>query len=116
MDFTFGNDLDELSKFYVNYRRLMAHWHRIVPGRILDLAYEDVVSSLEPSTRRLLEYVGLPFEEACLEFHHNPPNDDASSVQVRRPIYDSSVQQWRHYADELAPLRVRLEAAGITID
>jgi tetratricopeptide (TPR) repeat protein len=115
--FTFGNDLSELGDFYVNYRRLMAHWHRVVPGRILDLAYEDVVTSLEPTTQRLLDYVGLPFEERCLEFHRNPtPTMTASSAQVRRPIYDSSLQQWRNYADELAPLRARLEAAGIEID
>jgi tetratricopeptide (TPR) repeat protein len=115
--FTFGNDLAELGDFYVDYRRLMAHWHCIVPGRILDLAYEDVVTSLEPATRRLLDYVGLPFEPACLEFHRNPDATmTASSVQVRKPLYDSSLQQWRHYAAELEPLRARLEAAGITID
>lgn len=115
--FTFGNDLSELGDFYVGYRRLMAHWHRVLPGRILDLAYEEVVSALEPSTRRLLDYVGLPFEQGCLEFHRNPtPTMTASSVQVRQPLYDSSLQQWRNYADELAPLRARLEAAAITID
>jgi hypothetical protein len=115
--FTFGNDLAELGDFYVDYRRLMAHWHRVVPGRILDLAYEDVVTSLEPATRRLLDYVGLPFEAACLEFHRNPAATmTASSVQVRKPLYDSSLQQWRHYADELKPLRARLEAAGIDLD
>jgi tetratricopeptide (TPR) repeat protein len=115
--FTFGNDLAELGDFYVDYRRLMAHWHRMVPGRILDLAYEDVVTSLEPATRRLLDYVGLPFEEACLEFHRNPAATmTASSVQVRKPLYDSSLQQWRHYAAELEPLRARLEAAGINLD
>jgi tetratricopeptide (TPR) repeat protein len=115
--FPFGNDLADLGNFYVDYRRLMAHWHRLVPGRILDLAYEDVVTSHEPTTRHLLEYVGLPFEEACLEFHRNPtPTMTASSVQVRQPLYDSSLQQWRNYAGELAPLRARLEAAGITID
>ena len=115
--FTFGNDLGELGDFYVDYRRLMAHWHQVLPGRILDVAYEDVVSSLEPATRRLLDYVGLPFEQSCLEFHRNPAATmTASSVQVRRPLYDSSLQQWRHYAAELAPLRARLEAAGIAID
>ncbi len=114
--FTFSNDLCELGDFYVGYRRLMDHWHRVVPGRILDVAYEDVVSSLESTTRRLLDYVGLPFEAKCLEFYRNPaPTMTASSVQVRRPIYDSSLQQWRNYADELAPLRARLEAAGIAI-
>ena len=115
--FPFGNDLAELGEFFVDYRRLMAHWHRVVPGRILDLAYEDVVSALEPTTRRLLDYAGLPFEERCLKFQHNPtPTMTASSVQVRQPIYDSSLQQWRNYARELAPLRARLEAAGIAVD
>jgi tetratricopeptide (TPR) repeat protein len=115
--FTFGNDLSELGDFYLDYRRLMAHWHAVLPGRIMDLAYEDVVTALEPTTRSLLDYVGLPFEAACLEFHRNPSASmTASSVQVRRPIYDSSLQQWRHFAAELAPLRARLEAAGIKID
>ena len=100
-----------------DYRRLMAHWHSILPGRILDVAYEDVVTQLEPTTRRLLDYVGLPFEEACLEFHRNPAAImTASSVQVRKPIYDSSVHLWRNFAAELAPLRARLEAAGIAVD
>ena len=115
--FPFGNDLAELGDFYVDYRRLMAHWHRILPGRILDVAYEDVVTSLEPTTRRLLDFVGVPFEAACLEFHRNPAATmTASSVQVRKPIYDSSLHQWQNYAAELAPLRARLEAAGIKID
>jgi hypothetical protein len=115
--FTFGNDLAELGDFYVDYRRLMAHWRTVLPGRIMDVAYEDVVTALEPTTRRLLDYVGVPFEEACLEFYSNPAASmTASSVQVRRPIYDSSLQQWRNYAAELAPLRARLEAAGIKID
>jgi tetratricopeptide (TPR) repeat protein len=115
--FTFSNDLAELGDFYVDYRRLMAHWHSILPGRIMDLAYEDVVMQLEPTTRRLLDYVGLPFEEACLEFYRNPAATmTASSVQVRKPIYDSSLQLWRNFAAELAPLRARLEAAGISID
>ena len=67
--------------------------------------------------RRLLDYVGLPFEAACLEFHRNPAATmTASSVQVRKPLYDSSLQQWCNYADELKPLRARLEAAGINLD
>lgn len=115
--FTFGNDLGELGDFYVDYRRLMAHWHTILPGRIMDVAYEDVVTQLEPTTRRLLNYVGLPFEEACLEFHRNPAAImTASSVQVRRPIYESSLHLWRNFAAELAPVRARLEAAGIPVD
>jgi tetratricopeptide (TPR) repeat protein len=115
--FPFGNDLAELGDFYVDYRRLMAHWHSVVPGRIMDLAYEDVVTALEPTVRRLLDFVDVPFEPACLEFHRNPAATmTASSVQVRKPIYDSSLHLWKSYATELAPLRARLEAAGINID
>ncbi|HUL45852.1 MAG TPA: sulfotransferase [Steroidobacteraceae bacterium] len=115
--YPFCYELGELGEFYLGYRRLMAHWHRVLPGRILDLAYEDLVTSHEATIRRLLEYLGLPFEAACLDFHQNPaPTTTASSVQVRQPLYDSSLEQWRHYADGLAPLRARLEAGGIAVD
>jgi tetratricopeptide (TPR) repeat protein len=112
--FAFSCDLGELADFYLGYRKLMAHWHRILPGRILDLGYEDVVTAQEPTTRTLLAYCGLPFEAACLDFHANPAASmTASAVQVRQPLYDSSLEQWRHYEAGLAPLRERLEAAGI---
>jgi tetratricopeptide (TPR) repeat protein len=114
--FPFSYDLEELGQFYVGYRRLMAHWHAILPGRILDVAYEDLVTAQEPATRRLLESLDLPFETACLDFHLNPLPAMANAVQVRKPLYDSSLEQWRHYAAELAPVRARLEAAGIRVD
>jgi tetratricopeptide (TPR) repeat protein len=115
--FPFAYDLEELGDFYIGYRRLMAHWHGVLPGRILDVAYEDVVTAQEATTRRLLEYLELPFEPACLDFQMNPaPTTTASSVQVRQPLYDSSLQQWRNYAEELAALRTRLESAGIRVD
>jgi tetratricopeptide (TPR) repeat protein len=116
--FPFAYDLEELGDFYICYRQLMAHWHRVLPGRILDVAYEDLVVSLEPTVRRLLEYLDLPFEQACLEFHLSatPMTTTASSVQVRQPLYDSSLQQWRNYAAQLAPIRARLEAAGIRVE
>lgn len=112
--YPFSYELAELADFYCGYRQLMAHWHRILPGRIFDVAYEDVVTGLEPTTRQLLDYLGLPFEAACLNFHANPDSTSTSSVvQVRRPLYDSSLELWRHYASELAPLRERLLAGGI---
>jgi tetratricopeptide (TPR) repeat protein len=116
--FPFAYDLQELADFYVDFRRLMAHWHRVLPGRILEVAYEDIVTAQEPTTRRLLEDLGLPFEQSCLDFNLNsaPMTNTASSRQVRQPLYDSSLNQWRHYAEHLAPLRARLEAAGIRID
>jgi Sulfotransferase family len=116
--FPFAYDLEELGAFYIDYRRLMAHWQRVLPGRILEVAYEDLVTAQEATTRRLLENLGLPFEAACLDFHLNPEptTNTANSLQVRQPLYDSSLQQWRHYAEQLAPLRTQLETAGIRID
>ncbi len=115
--FPFSYDLEELGDFYVGYRRLMAHWHRVLPGRILDVAYEDVVRSFEPTLRGLLEHLELPFEEACLEFHANPDATmTASAVQVRQPLYDSSLELWRNYAGELVSLRARLAGAGIPLE
>lgn len=115
--YPFAYDLAEIGEFYVGYRRLMAHWRQVLPNRILDLAYEDVVTALEPTTRRLLDYLDLPFEAECLEFHRNPaPVKTTSLVQVRQPLYDASLNIWQHYAAELAPLRARLEAAGIPVD
>jgi tetratricopeptide (TPR) repeat protein len=115
--YPFAYDLAEIADFYVAYWRLKQHWQRILPGRILELSYERVVTSFEPSVRRLLEYVGLPFDAACLEFHRNPaPVKTASSAQVRQPLYTSALEQWKHYEPWLAPARARFEAAGIPLD
>lgn len=114
--YPFAYDLSEIGQFYLGYRRMMAHWHEVLPGRILDVAYEDVVSALEPTTRRILDYLDLPFEAQCLEFHRNPaPSTTSSVVQVRQALYDTSVSQWRHYARQLAPLAAQLAAGGVPI-
>ncbi|MGB1885378.1 MAG: sulfotransferase, partial [Gammaproteobacteria bacterium] len=83
------------------------HWHQVLPaGTILDVAYEDVVADTEAQVRRVLDYVGLPFDERCLEFHHNKRSvHTASMAQVRRPIYKSSVARWERFGEErLRPL------------
>ena len=115
--FPFAYDLTELGDFFIGYRRLMQHWHQVLPGRILDIAYEDIIVTQEAATRSLLDYLDLPFEPACLDFHLNPAavTNTASALQVRQPLYESSLHQWRHYSDALAPLRARLEAAGIEV-
>ena len=77
--YPFSYQLDELADYYVGYHRLMAHWHRLHPGAILDLAYEDIVSSQEESTRRLLDFCGLPFDAACLQFEKNEASDRKST-------------------------------------
>jgi thioredoxin-like negative regulator of GroEL len=113
--YPFSYDLSELGQYYVGYRRLMTHWHDTMPGFIHDVSYEALVADQEVETRKLLAFCGLDWEPGCAEFHDNPaPSTTASAHQVRRPVYASSVDQWRHYSTELAPLRRLLAAAGIS--
>ncbi|MGH8295068.1 MAG: sulfotransferase [Steroidobacteraceae bacterium] len=114
--YPFAYDLAELGAFYLAYRRLMDHWHRILPGRILDVAYEDLVTALEPTVRGLCRFLDLPYEAQCLDFHLNPaPTSTASAVQVRQRLYGTSLEQWRHYRQELRALERQLAAGGIII-
>ena len=102
---TFSYDLDELGEFYLQYRGMMRHWQQVLPGRVLEVRYENVVADQEAETRRLLDHCGLPFEENCLRFYETErPVRTASSEQVRQPIYASSVHHWRNFATQLAPL------------
>ena len=101
----FSYDLTELGEYYLQYSRLMDHWHQLMPGFILDVRYEEVVADLDTQIRRLLDYCGLPFEEECLRFHETDRAvKTASSEQVRRPIYTSSVNLWRNYEANLGEL------------
>jgi tetratricopeptide (TPR) repeat protein len=102
----FSYDLGELGRLYRRYRDLMAHWRSVLPsGAMLDVSYEDVVDDLEVQARRLIAYCGLPWDDGCLSFHRNSrPVRTASSVQVRQPLFRSSVQRWRKYEAGLAPL------------
>ena len=106
-EFTYG--LDEIGRYYRGYVELMDHWDRVLPGQILRVQYEDVVADLEGQVRRILDFCGLPFEQACLDFHANERAvRTASSEQVRQPIYASGVEQWRHFERHLAPLKSAL--------
>jgi hypothetical protein len=101
----FTYDLVELGEYYLQYDRMMAHWNAVLPGRVLDVRYESVVAEQEAQTRRLLEFCGLPWEDACLRYYETERAiRTASSEQVRRPIYASAVGAWRPYERELAPL------------
>ncbi len=114
--YPFSYDLDEIAQYYIAYRKLMDHWSAVMPGAVYSLSYEILVADQIDETRRLLEFCGLDWEDACAEFHRNPSaTTTASASQVRRPIYDSSVAQWRHYAAQLAPLSAALESAGIEL-
>jgi len=109
-EFTYG--LDEIGRYYRGYVELMDHWDRVLPGEILRVQYEDVVADLETQVRRILDFCGLPFEQACLDFHATDRAvRTASSEQVRQPIYDSGVEQWRHFERHLDPLKSALGPA-----
>jgi tetratricopeptide (TPR) repeat protein len=115
--YPFSYDLEELAQYYVAYHELMQHWNAVMPGVILTVRYEDVVADLETSTRALLEYCGLPWDDACLRFHENRrASTTASATQVRQPLYDSSVGKWRHVERQLQPVRAILARAGIALD
>jgi hypothetical protein len=76
----------------------MQHWHQVLPGKVLDVHYEETVTDVETQVRRILAHCGLPFEEACVRFHETDrPVKTASSEQVRQPIYTRALGYWRHY-------------------
>jgi tetratricopeptide (TPR) repeat protein len=105
MGYPFSYNFDDLAKYMRAKSRLMTHWHAMLPGRIIEVHYEDIVADQEAQTRRLLSEVGLAWNPACLDFHKNTsPTATASAAQVRRPIYTSSVNRWRRYETQLAPL------------
>jgi len=105
----FTCDLRDLGRYYRQYLDLMAHWGRIETADIYDIRYESVVADPEREVRNLLEFCGLPFEPGCLEFHENKrPVKTASAIQVRQPIYRSSVHGWKHYEREIQPFRQTL--------
>jgi len=106
----FAYDLVELGEYYLQYQRLMDHWNEVLPGKVLDVQYEEVVADLEGQVRRILEYCELEWEESCLRFHETSRSvKSASSEQVRQPIYSSAVNTWRHYEPHLGALIEVLE-------
>jgi tetratricopeptide (TPR) repeat protein len=103
-------DLALLGRHYVEYRRVMAHWQRVLPGRVVDIVHEDLVRDPENQIRRLLDACGLPWDERCLRPHETArPVRTASLNQVRQPIHQGSLQRWRRYEKHLRPL---FEALG----
>lgn len=108
-NFTKGQDysfnLRALAHFYNDYRRIMEHWETIYPGRIYTVRYEEMVEQQEEQTRGLLDYMGLDFEQECIDFHKTDRKvSTASFLQVRKPIYKSSRKRWVNYREELSEL------------
>lgn len=105
----FTYDLTDIGRYYADYVELMAHFDAILPGRVHRVIYEQMVSDPEAETRRLLDYCGLPFEEACLRFYENDRAvRTASSEQVRKPIFTDAADHWRNYDMWLGPLKAAL--------
>jgi tetratricopeptide (TPR) repeat protein len=108
----FSYSLTDLGRYYRDYVELMAHFDSVLPGRIHRVIYENMVENTDGEIRRLLDYCGLPFEEACLRFHENKRAvRTVSSEQVRRPIFREGLDQWRHYEPWLGPLKEALGPA-----
>jgi len=105
----FAYSVEDIARYYRTYLELMRHWDAVLPGRVLRVQHEDLVEDLEGNVRRLLDYCGLEFERACVEFHKTERSvRTASSEQVRQPIYREGLDQWRHYEPWLGALREAL--------
>lgn len=113
-DYSF--DLLDTGRYFVQFDRLMSFWQKALPGRILEVSYEDLVENQESSTRALLDFCGLSWNDTCLRFEENEaPVATASAVQVRSRIYRSAVRRWKRYEPQLVELRELLERAGIEV-
>ena len=109
-EINWANEMGFIASRIHDYRRLMEHWRRVLPVRIVEVSYEEIVANLEVEAKRLVEGCGLNWEEACLAFHETRrPVHTASFTQVRLPIYRGSIDRWRNYAHALAPLFARLD-------
>ena len=103
---SFSYELGELGRYYRKYHELMEHWRQVLPpGTMLDVRYEEMVDDFENQARRIVAYCGLEWDDRCLQFHkHKRPVKTASAMQVRQPIYKSSVGRWLAYKEQLMPL------------
>ena len=107
---TFAYDLTDIGEYYLQYQRMMDHWHEVLPGRVLTVQYEDVVTDFENQVHRILEYCRLPWEDNCIRFYETErPVRTASSEQVRQPIYTEALNYWRNYEARLGELMEILE-------
>ncbi|WP_374528306.1 sulfotransferase [Novosphingobium sp.] len=117
MGYPFSYAQDDLAKYCIAYRKLMAHWRAALPGRLIEIDYEVLVADQEAESRRLVAACGLEWQDKCLSFHRNAtPVTTASAAQVRSPIHDRSIGLWYKYRAQLAPLVQAFTDAGIPLD
>lgn len=115
--YPFSYDLEDIARYILAYRSLMAHWKAVIPDQIYDIQYEHVIADQEGTTRQLVAACNLPWDDNCLRFDRNTaPSMTHSAVQVRGPINKSAADLWRNYYEELAPLRRLLIEGGVPED
>ncbi|HEV3057019.1 MAG TPA: sulfotransferase, partial [Vicinamibacterales bacterium] len=111
-EFTYS--IEDIARYYRTYLKLMRHWDAVLPGRVMRIRYEDLVNDLYGNSRRILEFCGLEFEPACMEFYKTRRGvGTASSQQVRRPLFREGLRHWQNYEPWLASLRDSLGDAVI---
>jgi tetratricopeptide (TPR) repeat protein len=114
--YEYACDLRDIGRYYAQFDRLIAHWRATLPGRVHEVQYEALVADQRGETGRLLAHCRLPWEEACLHFENSEHAvATASAVQVRQPLYASSVGRWRRFERQLQPLSEELLAAGVPV-
>jgi tetratricopeptide (TPR) repeat protein len=114
--YAYSHDLLDTARYYARFDRLMRFWEALLPGRVLQLHYEELVADQEAQSRRLLAHCGLDWTDAALAFHTNQAAvATPSAAQVRRPIYRDAVARWRAHEAALAPVRAFFEAQGIPV-
>ena len=106
-EFTYG--IEDVARYYKSYVELMAHWDKVLPGKVLRVHYEHVVRDADSEVRRIIDFLDLPFEDSCLNFHQTDRSiRTPSSEQVRQPIYTGALEQWRNFEPYLGVLKTEL--------
>ena len=112
--YSYSYDLVELADYFISYHHQMRHWHQVLPNRILDVGYEQLVQDPEAEARRIVEWCGLSWEETVLDFHkQDSPSMTASAMQVRRPINTDSIGSWKRAGNSFDPVREKLLHEGL---
>ncbi len=115
--FKFAYTLENVGKYYLAFERLYNHWKDVLSDRLIEVNYEALVTDQETQTRAVLKRLGLDFEQACLDFEQNTaPSATASTVQIREKVHTRSVNKWKHFREQLQPLKDYLDQAGIHTD
>lgn len=110
-------DQIEMARHHARYRDLMDHWRDVLGDRILDISYEDVVTDLRPQAERLISFLDLDWQEACVNFHEQSTAvTTASAVQVREKAHTRSVGRWKQFEGQLSPMKGALLEAGIKVN